>query len=454
MKSTPKKHKPLRHGATSFTGNRRRRRMRPQETEFGSPDSTSKPATASSESEDARDDQRLQKVLAAAGVGSRRECEELILEGRIEVDGEPVTQLGVRVDSRKQKITVDGEQVKFQRRTYFAVNKPTGVLSTNRDPSGRIRVVDLVGGEKRLFTVGRLDQHSDGLIIVTNDGELTQRLTHPKYGVPKVYLVQVAGEATGEVIAKLLAGVHLEEGIAKAARASIRKRAKSHTLLEMTLTEGRNREIRRMLAQLGHKVQRLTRIAVGPVRLGKLKPGQFRPLESQEVKELKGLAFAPVGSAVEAEPRASRPRREEFKPRREPSGGARPATFAGTRTPHGGVRSGKPGKFDQQKSGQKTSGERKFGKKRFAGKKRAERKIGEKKSAEKKFGGRAGKPPRWSQETRATPPQKSAGNAHPLPFLKQGLVDDEGGPAAAAPPIRSGKPARRKPLRRLRVRST
>jgi hypothetical protein len=199
-------------------------------------------------------------------------------------------------------------------------------------------------------------------------------------------------------------------------------------------------------------VQRLTRIAVGPVRLGKLRPGQFRPLESQEVKELKGLAFSPVGSAVQAEPRASRPRRDKFKPRREPSGGARPATSAGTRTPRGGLRSGKPGKFDQQKSGQKTSGERKFGEKKFAGKKLAENKSGERKTAEKRSGGRTGKPPRWSQEERAAPPQKSTGNAHPLPFLKQGLVDDEGGPAAAAPPTRSGKPVRKKPLRRLRVR--
>lgn len=235
--------------------------------------------------------QRLQKLLAAAGVGSRRECEELILSGRVEVDGQAVAQLGVRVDSRRQKITVDGEAIRFERRTYYAVNKPSGVLSTNRDPAGRLRVVDLVGGDRRLFTVGRLDQHSDGLIIVTNDGELTQRLTHPRYGVPKTYLVQVAGAATAEVIGKLLAGVHLEEGVAKAARAFIRKRHKHHTVLEMVLTEGRNREIRRMLARLGHKVQRLTRIAVGPVRLGRLKPGQFRPLEAREVRALKDLAF-------------------------------------------------------------------------------------------------------------------------------------------------------------------
>jgi 23S rRNA pseudouridine2605 synthase len=376
MKQTPKKHKPLRHGATSFTGNRRRSRDQAQKfqrrpdsakTTDGAPNAPANDRADNARIDDARDDQRLQKILAAAGVGSRRECEELILASRVEVDGKPVTELGVRVDSRKQKITLDGEPIKFQRRTYFAVNKPTGVLSTNRDPSGRIRVVDLIGGEQRLFTVGRLDQHSDGLIIVTNDGELTQRLTHPKYGVPKTYLVQVAGEATNEVIAKLLAGVRLEEGIAKAAKASIRKQHKTHTLLEVVLTEGRNREIRRMLAQLGHKVQRLTRIAVGPIRLGKLSPGQFRPLESQEVKALKELAFQAGGFQAGGEqrsfaPRGKRPHRDKFDRKREDFRKER-APLGGEQAPSTDVRrENRPGKFGKPKFDKRSDGKRPDGK--------------------------------------------------------------------------------------------
>ncbi|MEX2185571.1 MAG: pseudouridine synthase [Pirellulales bacterium] len=436
MKTTPKKRKVLRHGATSFTGNRRRRRDRSQDAPRATKAESSSASTVATGSagadaqnvdaqgQDVRDEQRLQKVLAAAGIGSRRDCEELILAGRIEVDGEPVTKLGVRVDSRQQKITVDGEQVRFERRSYYAVNKPTGVLSTNRDPSGRIRVVDLVGGTRRLFTVGRLDQHSDGLIIVTNDGELTQRLTHPKYGVPKTYLVQVAGAATNEVIDKLLAGVHLEEGVAKAARAFIRKRQKNCTVLEMVLTEGRNREIRRMLAQLGHKVQRLTRIAVGPIRLAKLKPGQFRPLDSQEVRALKELAFHTGASLADRTPPGKRPRRTKFKPRRETTGeAARPSTSR--RKQRDETAEGKPGKSRRPSAGRPTGGRPAKG---------------------RPTKGR----PKWSAEQNAAPPNRSTSKPHALPFLKQRLVVDDDEAPVGEMPSRQGKPGRKKPLRRIR----
>lgn len=478
MKSTPKKRKPLRHGATSFTGDRRRSRDRSRgasrnasEASPGSGDSpqsdSAKARTEQPRSDDARDDQRLQKVLAAAGIGSRRECEELILSGRVEVDGEPVTQLGVRVDSRSQKITVDGEPIKFQRRTYFAVNKPTGVLSTNRDPAGRIRVVDLIGGEQRLFTVGRLDQHSDGLIIVTNDGELTQRLTHPRYGVPKTYSVQVAGAATGEVVAKLLAGVHLEEGVAKAARAFIRKRHKNHTVLEMVLTEGRNREIRRMLAQIGHKVQRLTRIAVGPVRLGKLKPGQYRPLESWEIKALKGLAFHPGGADAKFAPRGKQFGRDTFKPRRDkpphaappspaPPSPEQPASAEGPRPQRPAkVRPIKPGR---REFGARPAGEKRFGEKRFGEKKFGKRRFPDTPVGEKRFGKSPGKRPPWSKGANQGVAQPATGEPHPLPFLKQGLiVEDDALPATRPPATRPPQPferkhKRKKPLRRLNVR--
>jgi 23S rRNA pseudouridine2605 synthase len=259
---------------------------------------------------------RLQKLLASAGVGSRRQCEEIILSGRVEVDGKTVTELGTRVDSRTQKIVVDGEPIKFERRMYFAVNKPTGVLSTNRDPAGRMRVVDLVGENARLFPVGRLDLHSEGLIIVTNDGELAERLTHPRYGVPKRYLVQVAGEAPPELAEQLVRGVHLEEGVARAKAVYIRHRHKNSTQLEIVLAEGRNREIRRMLAGVGHKVQRLTRVAVGPIRLGKLKPGQYRPLDRDEISQLRELA---LGGPPAPRQRKVKPRRRA-KPVRAASG--------------------------------------------------------------------------------------------------------------------------------------
>ena len=152
--------------------------------------------------------QRLQKVLAAAGVGSRRQCEELITSGRVEVDRRVVTELGTRVDPARQEIRVDGETLSAARAVYYAVNKPTGVVSTNRDPSGRPRVIDLVPSRgARLFPVGRLDLNSEGLILVTNDGELANRLTHPRYEVPKTYVVQVAGKPEPETLAKICRGV-------------------------------------------------------------------------------------------------------------------------------------------------------------------------------------------------------------------------------------------------------
>jgi 23S rRNA pseudouridine2605 synthase len=232
--------------------------------------------------------QRLQKVLAAAGIGSRRQCEELITAGRIDVDHQVVTELGVRVDPAKQLVRVDGVALPNARLEYFAINKPSGVLCTNRDPAGRTRVVDLVPTKgTRLFTVGRLDQFSDGLILVTNDGELANRLTHPRYGVSKTYRVVVAGDPTRETLDKLEQGVHLSNGLARVEHITVRSHHSKSTLLEMVLNEGKNREIRRVLARVGHKVLRLTRVAVGPIRLGTLAVGEVRRLTSAEVKALK-----------------------------------------------------------------------------------------------------------------------------------------------------------------------
>ena len=231
-----------------------------------------------------RGPQRLQKVLAAAGLGSRRQCEELITAGRVEVDRRLVTELGTRVDPAKQAIRVNGVALHTARLEYFAVNKPSGVLCTNRDPAGRTRVVDLVDARNaRLFTIGRLDLHSEGLILVTNDGDLANRLTHPRYGVSKTYRVVVAGNPTHEVLKKLEQGIHLAEGFARAERMEIKSHHKESTTLGDGVARGKNREIRRLLARVGHKVLRLTRIAVGPVRLGSLPTGAVRRLTPEEV---------------------------------------------------------------------------------------------------------------------------------------------------------------------------
>ncbi len=238
--------------------------------------------------------ERLQKVLAAAGLGSRRQCEELILAGRVEVDRKVVVELGTRVDPERQQIRIDGETLKSGRRLYFAVNKPKGVVSTNQDPSGRPRVIDLVPAQgQRLFPIGRLDLSSEGLILVTNDGELADLLTHPRYGVEKTYVVQVAGEPTREVLTQLQQGIHLAEGVARAASVKVRGQRKQSTVLEVVLREGHNREIRRIMAKIGHKVLTLRRTAVGPVRLGTLPPGSARPLTRSEIDSLRRAARRP-----------------------------------------------------------------------------------------------------------------------------------------------------------------
>lgn len=248
------------------------------------------PARASADSSSDAGD-RLQKVLAAAGLASRRECEQMIVEGRVEVDRQVVTELGTRVDLDRQDIRVDGEPLPRQKLVYFAVNKPVGFVSTSRDPAGRPRVTDLLPkGLPRAYCVGRLDMSSEGLILITNDGELANQLTHPRHGVEKIYLVEVAGHVERETLTKLERGVRLAEGYAHAKHVRIKSKHKHSTMLEMVLDEGRNREIRRLLARLGHKVERLRRIAVGPVRLGDLPPGAVRPLSRQEIQSLQNAA--------------------------------------------------------------------------------------------------------------------------------------------------------------------
>ncbi|REJ70270.1 MAG: rRNA pseudouridine synthase [Planctomycetota bacterium] len=244
--------------------------------------------------------QRLQKILAAAGVASRRECEQLVREGRVEVDRQVVTQLGTRVDPDRQQIRVDGTVLKRSPRVYYAVNKPPGVVSTSRDPSGRPRVIDMIPeSADRVFAVGRLDMASEGLILLTNDGELANQLAHPRYGVSKIYEVQVAGVPELGLTRNLERGIHLAEGYVKADAARIKRRYKRSTILQIELSEGKNREIRRMLARLGNKVQRLKRVAIGPLRLGNLPQGGVRSLTPAEVARLrKAVEARPAGRRV------------------------------------------------------------------------------------------------------------------------------------------------------------
>ncbi|MGB7343278.1 MAG: pseudouridine synthase [Pirellulaceae bacterium] len=251
----------------------------------------SPPKTARKPTE-AEGPQRLQRILAAAGFGSRRQCEELIESGRVIVDDEIVSKLGATADPKLAKIQVDGVLLRQQKKVYYAVNKPTGVVTTNRDPHGRPRVIDLVPKSERVFPVGRLDRSSEGLILLTNDGDLAQMLAHPKYGVRKVYRVTVAGRVETETMRSMRKGVYIAEGHVKVEGAKILKAKSKVTELEITLREGKNREIRRILARLGHKVQTLRRIAIGPLRLGEVPPGAYRLVSKEEVRKLVAAAEA------------------------------------------------------------------------------------------------------------------------------------------------------------------
>ena len=230
---------------------------------------------------------RLQKVLAAAGYGSRRACEELILEGRVEVDRKICVELGTRVDLETQLVRVDGTVIKAPRMRYFLLNKPVGVVCTARDPWARIRVIDLIDSEERVFTVGRLDKASSGLMLVTNDGELANQLAHPRYGITKTYQATVSGKPSAEAIAKIRKGIHLAEAVARVVTVKMKKAHPQKSILEIVLSEGRNREIRRMLARVGHKVLQLKRTELGGVKLGEIPAGAYRELTREELKKLK-----------------------------------------------------------------------------------------------------------------------------------------------------------------------
>lgn len=232
--------------------------------------------------------ERLQKVLAQAGLGSRRACEELIAEGRVTVNGEVAT-LGRRADPETDAIEVDGARIGVrQDLVHYLLNKPAGVVTTADDPEGRPTVVELVPDEPRVYPVGRLDTDTEGLLILTNDGELAHRLTHPSFGVDKEYLADVEGTPSRGALRRLREGVDLDDGRTAPARASL---VGDHTV-RLTIHEGRNRQVRRMCEAVGHPVRRLVRSRIGPIRDQHLAPGEWRALTADEIRSLERAAVA------------------------------------------------------------------------------------------------------------------------------------------------------------------
>lgn len=233
---------------------------------------------------------RLNKLLAGAGIASRRAADILIAEGRVTVDGGPVQGQGMRVDPERQVVRVDGVRVELRQDVaHLALNKPRGVLSAMSDDRGRPTIADYLPGDRRLFHVGRLDADSEGLLLVTDDGELAHRLTHPSYEVRKTYLVEVAAPLRKDLARVLRAGIALEDGPARADEVRIVGTTGTRAQVEIVLHEGRNRIVRRMMAEVGHPVTRLVRTAIGPVRLGGQRAGTVRPLTRDELGALFGL---------------------------------------------------------------------------------------------------------------------------------------------------------------------
>jgi pseudouridine synthase len=229
---------------------------------------------------------RINKALSGAGLGSRRAVEELVRAGRVAINGEIVREMGRRVDLARDRVEVDGSRVVVdQRLRYWMLNKPLGVVSTADDPQGRPTVVDMVPPEPRVYPVGRLDLDSEGLVLLTNDGELANRVTHPRHGVSKRYLAEVE-RLPASAVRRVQEGVELDDGPAHAERARVVAGSGRRRMIEVVMVEGRKREVRRMLEAVGAPVRRLVRTAIGPLRLSGLAPGEYRALRPEEVRSL------------------------------------------------------------------------------------------------------------------------------------------------------------------------
>lgn len=233
--------------------------------------------------------ERLQKVMAHAGVASRRESEQLILDGKVKVNGQKVTELGVKVDPTRDQIKVNNQVIKGkEKRVYYIVNKPRGYLTTVTDDRGRKTILDLVKGiDERIYPVGRLDYNSEGLLILTNDGRLANQLMHPRYRIRKWYLVEVSSEFQDQDLHTMRAGIKLDDGMTQEAYVEILQSSPEKSLIKIGIAEGRNRQVRRMCEALGYYVKRLIRTQIGPLKLGKLSTGSYRSLTPAEISKLK-----------------------------------------------------------------------------------------------------------------------------------------------------------------------
>ncbi|MFT7464077.1 MAG: 23S rRNA pseudouridine2605 synthase [Pseudohongiellaceae bacterium] len=237
--------------------------------------------------------QRLQKVMAACGAGSRRQCETFIADGRVQVDGKVIQEPGTLVDPETQELRFDFEVLSMPTQLYYLLHKPSGVICSQRISPEMPRAIDFApkqAGEQRLFTIGRLDVESEGALILTNDGELCHLVTHPRFQIEKTYLVQIEGVPDGTTIERMRKGVWLAEGRTNELNIKVVSRERSHTILQMKLNEGMKREIRRVCARFGHEVRRLVRTSIGPIELGALPLGDARPLTHQEVESLRNSA--------------------------------------------------------------------------------------------------------------------------------------------------------------------
>jgi 23S rRNA pseudouridine2605 synthase len=230
---------------------------------------------------------RLQKFLADAGVASRRAAEAIIAEGRVTVNGRPVSEAGAKVNPAGDKVAVDGQLVRVRRKLYIAINKPPGLICTRADELGRRTVFSLLPAEwGNLHTVGRLDRESEGLLFLTNDGDFSLKLTHPRYGLRKKYWAVVAGHVQQRDVSRFTSGVEHEGEVLKAESARVVSSNNSHSVVELELAQGKNREVRRLFEVLGHEVEQLRRVQIGPIKLGELPVGKWRALNDTEIKSL------------------------------------------------------------------------------------------------------------------------------------------------------------------------
>jgi len=325
--------------------------------------------------------QRLQKVMAACGAGSRRQCETFISEGRVQVDGEVVSEPGTLIDPDTQELRFDFEVLSMPTKLYYLLHKPSGVICSQRVEKDMPRAVDFApkqAGNQRLFTIGRLDVESEGALILTNDGELCHLVTHPRFQIEKTYLVEINGVPDHETIERMRKGVWLAEGRTAPLNIRVVSRQRSQTVLQMKLNEGMKREIRRVCARFGHEVRRLIRTSIGPIELGALELGDARPLTAKEVESLRDSAQLVVrlGSPVHENRRPARARgqaltgrgqgsrskggpaskgspskgRSQGKPGGKPSGSKRPSTDGGSgRTNRGKSTGGSSGPANRGK---------------------------------------------------------------------------------------------------------